>query len=52
MSTFEDIRSTLSEIAEHASRSIYTKADAEYEASAIENWLDTLRGEIEDLEDE
>ena len=51
MSTFEDVRETLSEIAEHASRSIYTKADAEYEAGAIEGWLGELKREIEDLED-
>lgn len=52
MSTFEDIRSTLSEIAEHASRNIDTKADAEYEADAIEGWLDQLRREIADLEED
>lgn len=52
MSTFEDIKGTMSEIAEHASRSVYSRADAEYEANAIEGWLDQLKREIEELEDE
>lgn len=52
MSRLSDVNATFSEIAEHASRGAACKADAEYEASVIESWLQTLKGEIEDLEED
>lgn len=51
MSTLNDINGTLDMISE-AARHVYSKADAYYAASTVEQWLDQLNREIDELEEE